>query len=48
MVNIYTTVNKTKDSLNSDGQHLHQCQQNKQLPLIRTAWTQKKAPRHMT
>ena len=30
MVNNYTNINKTKESLNSDGQQLHQYQQNKE------------------
>jgi hypothetical protein len=29
MVNISTNINKTKESLNSDGEHFHQYQQNK-------------------
>ena len=29
MVNNYTNINKTKESLNSDGQQLHQYKQNK-------------------
>ena len=30
MVNISTNINKTKESLNSDGEHFHQYQQNKE------------------
>ena len=30
MVNTFTNINKTKESLNSDGQHFHQYQQNKE------------------
>jgi hypothetical protein len=30
MVNNYTNINKTKESLNSDGQQLHQYKQNKE------------------
>ena len=33
MVNNTTNNNKTKESLNSDGQQYHQYQQSKQLPL---------------
>ena len=42
MVNNYTNINKTKESLNSDGQQFHQYHQNKQSPLILTHWTHKK------
>ena len=42
MVNNYTNINKTKESLNSDGQQFHQYQQNEQSPLILTHWTHKK------
>jgi len=34
MITNSTNINKTKESLNSDGQQLKQFQQNKQLPLI--------------
>ena len=30
MVNTFTNINKTKESLNSDGQHFYQYQQNKE------------------
>jgi hypothetical protein len=33
MVNYSTDINKTKESLNSDGQQFHQYQQNKKSPL---------------
>ena len=33
MVNNYTNINKTKESLNSDGQQFYQYQQNEQPPL---------------
>ena len=33
MVNNSTDINKTKESLNSDGQQFHQYQQNEQSPL---------------
>jgi hypothetical protein len=33
MVNNSTNINKTKESLNSDGQQFHQYQQNEQSPL---------------
>jgi hypothetical protein len=33
MVNNSTHINKTKESLNSDGQQFHQYQQNEQSPL---------------
>jgi hypothetical protein len=37
-----------KKILNSDGQQFHQYQQNEQLSLVITHWTQKKRSRHMT
>jgi hypothetical protein len=43
MVNYSTNINKTKESLNSDGQQFHQYQQNEQSP----HWTQK-SPQDMT
>ena len=33
MVNNSTNINKTKENLNSDGQQIHQYQQNEQSPL---------------
>ena len=33
MVNNYTNINKIKESLNSDGQQLHQYKQNEQSPI---------------
>ena len=41
MVNNSTNINKTKESLNSDGQQFHQYQQNKQSPSL-IEHTQKK------
>jgi hypothetical protein len=34
MVDNSTNINKTKESLNSDGRQLHQYQKNEQSPLI--------------
>ena len=42
MVNNSTNINKTKESLNSDGQQFYQYQQNKQPPHTSNQWTQKK------
>jgi hypothetical protein len=41
MVNNSTNINKTKESLNSDGQQFHQYQQNEQSP---PTWTYTKNP----
>ena len=40
MANNITNINKTKESLNSDGQQYHQYQQNNQSPLTSTHWTE--------
>ena len=42
MVNNSTSINKTKERLNSDGQQFHQYQQNEQPPLTFTHWILKK------
>jgi hypothetical protein len=46
MVNNSTHINKTKESLNSDGQQFHPYQQYEQSPLTSTQWTQRR-PRQM-
>jgi hypothetical protein len=47
MVNKWNNINKTKETLNSDGQQFHQYQQNELSTLTFTHWTYNKQW-HMT
>ena len=46
IVNYSTNINKTKESLNSDGQQFHQYQQNEQSPLTFIKCKQKRTKIH--
>ena len=47
MINNSTNINKTKESINSDGQQFHQYKQNKKPSLISNNIENKKGPRNL-